>query len=1290
MRSTGYQYTLIATGVIATVLFAMFWQRELFPEYKIYQNDYVALEKFRTSYTHEPMPPFQEGIKQIVFERKDNGPPNVERCVSCHVALDIPYFSPTKLDHDINGNLVLDKNGRPIQIPNEEYVWKRLETDDPKLYAKLKTAKVGEYLYDVTKVLKMHPLIGMETRPFEFHPMNEYGCVSCHNGNGQGLTTEKAHGPVFDGQYKEEFEGPKPVFTEADDHNDPQFSKVFNHKPGEGLIFQTTPLFVGGLVQAKCVSCHQNSSNVMLGAFNLASGAIERRKKQSNAIQSAVDQEKEALISLLEMQANLELNGLEKTVMDYKKLSKSYTLPEKERLRYVVNVQYLEKAKDQKSILDQIQKQIQTLLGSAQLVQTLDTALQEAKEKNKQIDYTTVVDQFIKQNNDSPQAKGTLFEKLLTLDLEKNIIRHVQDTENSFETSVLDQKILSSISSEVDLMTSNYHRGEQLFLSQACYACHKIAGFSRGGVGPELTREGNSYPWFIKQSIVWPQADLPTSTMPNYHLDHEELEDLVTYLLGQTGESKSVSPTQYFKQIQDWEMGKKMAWEKPISPAQMQDVHYAMTVFATQGCSACHRLQGFESNVGYRIELNAKPDFHQLYKEKQWFTSLIPEDVVGSNLVKILEKHKEEIDKHIVDGVRQGSIVEEIEQILPGQTESLYTPFKFAARAKNQLYQNNLEELKAWKERVHRVLMMFIQEYGFGRLIGPKPNWSGVYRSDEWLMEHFRSPSQHVARSIMPVMPFDDTKFYALTHMLDVLGKKNRDAVREIWDHQGFNPELAFQIHCAQCHGEYKQGNGPISQWIYPIPKNLNNADFLRNLTKEHVIQSIAHGVSGTPMPPWGEVGAHKPYLNNIPVLNESEIRQLADWIFSSLPGGRVIKGSQDVEKWNYTPEDVIRELNEEGNKLKSSFLYDLPSGKGLLASLQPMLDQSSPADEIFEKKPNPTPGESPWNYYIKRKYYTDENLAAGRAFFEMNCAICHGTEADGSGARAQQMRDAKPRMLVNLDWSKSRDDLRLLRSIKYGVPGTSMTPWGDLTSSLQRLQLVMFIRSLSEDPLLREELFSTLYQAYDHSILAVENARVNEYADLTHAQKSYNELRESRANLSDSKMLVETYQKELQALAQLNKTQEVDEILLNLRKEISKEKEIYQRLGLLLLGTPLEANDFQTFLEIIALNQNPYNFENKKLQQNSIQEDKIKDLADRIGDHINSKIEGLQKRQTLIEGKIFSIDQTNEIKNIQNEIDNYSKLKNNLISSFAEAKRSRHKQAKLFEEFQKTSPTLD
>ena len=169
----------------------------------------------------------------------------------------------------------------------------------------------------------------------------------------------------------------------------------------------------------------------------------------------------------------------------------------------------------------------------------------------------------------------------------------------------------------------------------------------------------------------------------------------------------------------------------------------------------------------------------------------------------------------------------------------------------------------------------------------------------------------------MPVFPFDDTKFYALTNMSDQLAKKNRDEVHEIWKLRGFDPQTAVKIFCAQCHGEYLEGHGPVADWIYPIPKNLRDAQFLRNLTKERVIQSIVHGVKGTPMPPWGEVATDKATSDGIPVITRDQATQIADWLFATLPGGQIIRGEEEVPKWQYTPEKAMQELHDEGNEKK-------------------------------------------------------------------------------------------------------------------------------------------------------------------------------------------------------------------------------------------------------------------------------------------------------------------------------------------------------------------------------------
>jgi mono/diheme cytochrome c family protein len=1172
MRSENtYQIALISLGIAATALFGYFLYDELFPEYRIYQNDYVALENFRSTYTGEPSPIFKEGIKQLVLEREDRGPPVVDRCISCHVALEYTHFSPTKIAKDANGKVEMDSQGMPIQVPNEEYVWDRLDKEIEKLmdakvleqlasqgkqgeitkrtkeaekYKALKTAYVDRHTYDVTKVLRMHPLMGKETRPFEFHPIEEYGCTSCHNGNGKGITTETAHGPVFDERYETEFMGHKPEFLEEDPANDPLFSKVFNSKPGHELLFQTTPLYVGGLIQAKCVQCHQVSS--------------------------------------------------------------------------------------------------------------LDTPKED---------------------------EGT--------------------------------------QQQVDLLTTNYRRGQQLFISQACYACHRIAGYSRGGVGPELTQEGKSYPWFVKESIVWPQADLKTSTMPNYHMDHLEVEDLMTYLLGQEGPSKALSATAYKAGLLQWEAGRKLPWEKPISPAQMDDLRFSMTVFATEGCAACHRLKGFESNVGFAIEKdNPKVDFESLYREKEWFSKLFPESIQGSALVTRLDANRDEIDKRIVNDVRTDSILENIEKEHPHMIEALYSNFKFAERAKNAHFrdlaakekdpvrqQEILAELKQWKQRVHRVLMLFIQEYGLGRMVGPRPNWSGIYRSDEWLMEHFHNPGGHVARSIMPVFPFDDTKFYALTHMLDALGIRNRDEVRTIWENRGFSPELAYNIHCAQCHGDYLQGNGPVSEWIYPIPKNLRNGEFLRNLTKERVIQSIAHGVQGTPMSPWGEVGQDKVMATgDIPVLKQEEIAKLADWLFSNLPGGNVKRNDSQVPKWKYMPEDVIEELKNEGNVLEpekhagltkplAAELSALPTGKGLYASLTvPVANSGNDVREYFDVVPNPIPGAEKEAYYIKKEFYTPENIESGKRFFELNCAVCHGKDADGSGMRAGSMIEAKPRMLTNLDWINTRDDLRLLRSIKYGVNGTSMTPWGDMTSSLQRLQLVMFIRSLSEGHEERNSLLNALYQAFDTADLAIERTRtaispafVKLNNELTPIQNErIAAYAKAEEGVSPSKEGLDSYQKELVLLEKISHQKAIDNLLLNLKAEIKREKDLYQKIGESLIIALGSDGSLETLIKALNLLDKSYQFKDGQLII-AFDPEKNKEIEGyglALKREIEKKIQELDQRKVLLNGQFASAERAHQLTEVKAEILTLNNLKKQVERGFKQAAESRVKQEESYKQF--------
>lgn len=1356
MRGELYQIVLIALGAAAAVLFGLFLFRELNPEYKIYQNDYAALENFRSTYMGESPPTPPKGIQQIVLKKKDKGPETIDRCISCHVALKFEHFSPTKIAYDINGNMRMDADGFPVQVPNEHYVWSKLDeaiaelsnmqTNDrlaqegkmdevkerlelAEQYASYKTAKVGKHSYDVTKVLRMHPLIGRETRPFDLHPLEEYGCTSCHNGNGKGLTTEKAHGPVFDGQYEVEFMGPVPQFLEKDENNDPAFSKIFNSKPGHALLFQTTPILIGSLMEAKCIECHKTGVGTLDNLYSIANHTASSRRLKSDAVMVAYQNEIKALQSLLDLKISIQNNGFPKTLEKLEREKNNPKLASDEKLAFKEQAAFLRKNQASQNEVDAIiGERIDEMVGSQALVTQLLglEPLSQAK-----------IEAFIKKNKDDPGARGTLFRKAYTANLEEALIHHVKNTEQAFHDAVNNQDSVNAMKNDIDLLTHTFQTGKQLYISQACYACHRIAGFARGGVGPDLTAEGHKYPWFIKESIVWPQADLKTSQMPNFRLDHVELEALMTFLLAQTGDTKTDAETQHKISLQKWEDGKKMSWEKPISPAKMHDINYAMEVFATEGCAACHRLKGFKSDTGFTVEKDtANLPFETLYGEKQWFSKLFPEEVAGTQIVEAIENNREEIDRRIAAGVRKDSILEKIESRHPDAIESLYSNFRFASRAKNHTYEQLansesdpvkkakiLNDLKAWKERVRHVLMIYVQEYGLGRLIGPSPNWSGIYRSNEWLMEHFRSPSSLVARSIMPVLPFDISKFYALTNMLNVLAIRNRDEVRQIWEHKGFNPHQAYDFFCAQCHGEYQQGDGPVAAWIYPIPKNLRNADFLRNLSKENVYESIIHGVKGTPMPGWGEVAPGKPAVGGIPVISKSEAAQIVDWLFSFLPGGTVIRSTNDVPKWKYSPEDIVDEMEREGGKLNAGkqrpksmqdrnnetappALTALPTGEGLYAALQPIVfkgqantpDNSLEADEevstrvsdIFDIAPNLTKTGEKYSYYIKKKYYTPEHLSKGRAFFELNCAICHGREADGSGNRAASMNDAKPRMLTNLDWLDTRDDLRLLRSIKYGVKGTSMTAWGDQTSSQQRLQLVMYIRSLSQEAKLRDQLFKALYKAYSEAELKVENARIKDASALVEAEQSLKEIKRLQNVLYEQVKIgathpdeaVKAYQEHLTLLEKLNTLQQNDGILQKLIQEIRNEKRALQELGLAMIAQATQNIDIGTFYELLHKGSELYTFEEERLALKKISEAEIQKSQQQIIGDIDASISELAKEIEILRGKIRSPEADQEIKDIFINMELLVKLKNNTISMLEEAKRSRERQTKLVEDF--------
>jgi DMSO reductase family type II enzyme heme b subunit len=94
--------------------------------------------------------------------------------------------------------------------------------------------------------------------------------------------------------------------------------------------------------------------------------------------------------------------------------------------------------------------------------------------------------------------------------------------------------------------------------------------------------------------------------------------------------------------------------------------------------------------------------------------------------------------------------------------------------------------------------------------------------------------------------------------------------------------------------------------------------------------------------------------------------------------------------------------------------------------------------------------------------------LARGEQLYAKNCAICHGDQGDGAGKFAYLM-NPRPRNLQQGQFKLSTTenqiptDEDLLRTISFGMPGSSMPPWGHLPQS-DLEALVKHVRKLNVD----------------------------------------------------------------------------------------------------------------------------------------------------------------------------------------------------------------------------------
>ncbi len=215
--------------------------------------------------------------------------------------------------------------------------------------------------------------------------------------------------------------------------------------------------------------------------------------------------------------------------------------------------------------------------------------------------------------------------------------------------------------------------------------------------------------------------------------------------------------------------------------------------------------------------------------------------------------------------------------------------------------------------------------------------------------------------------------------------------------------------HCAACHGDGGDGNGPASVWLFPRPRNFSAGLFKIKSTPgmelpsdQDLLDTVTRGMPGSSMP-------------SFTYLAERERRDAVEYV-----------------------KFLTAYTNDAGNRVNR---FEQAQAGGV----------SSQAIQI--------PPEPP---------VTVQSLADGAHLFtKLNCVMCHGETGAGDGPNASTLKDTQGLYLPPRDFSTGafrgghtgRD---LFTRIAVGLPGTPMVAFDNqVMTDRERWSLVHYIQSL-------------------------------------------------------------------------------------------------------------------------------------------------------------------------------------------------------------------------------------
>jgi len=259
---------------------------------------------------------------------------------------------------------------------------------------------------------------------------------------------------------------------------------------------------------------------------------------------------------------------------------------------------------------------------------------------------------------------------------------------------------------------STIARGEALFAAQACYGCHKIAGFSKGNIGPELTYEGYVAGGTTKIAHqLWDPRYLTDScVMPYFFADRKTNTDLP---------SSGV-------------VGSPNAGIETVDPRSLKAQAAPVT---TEGAGAYNEeVAASLKQHGYIADGSRQADVDALVTFVASQTGQNYADSQASRFSTIAA----------YDISRPADV----------------TPTVVVGK---QLFASSGCYACHYIGDPNKAHVTGDPAAGKGGIFGPELSWEGTRHSQKWLTEHYKNPQAFVPGSIMPIFPFSDSQRAALS-----------------------------------------------------------------------------------------------------------------------------------------------------------------------------------------------------------------------------------------------------------------------------------------------------------------------------------------------------------------------------------------------------------------------------------------------------------------------------------------------------------------------------------------------